>query len=83
MMWNKTRCYVTGTQQSFIVLNTTHCYVTGTQQSFIVLNTTHCYVTGTSECNGNHLSYTSTGPAASQGEPKCKFQDKKPGNYFD
>jgi hypothetical protein len=47
-----------------------------------VLNITHCCVTGTSECNGNHLIYISTGPvASSQGEPKCKFQDKKPGNY--
>jgi len=38
-------------------------------------------VTGTAECNGNHLGYTSTGPVTSQGEPKGKFEDKKPGNY--
>ena len=50
-------------------------------ESSNVLNMTCCCVTGTAECNGNHLSYTSTGLVTSQGELKDKLQDKKPGNY--
>jgi len=50
-------------------------------ESSNVLKMTHCCVTGTAECNGNHLSYTSSGPVTSQGEPKGKLQDTKPGNY--
>lgn len=55
----------------------------GSKQSFNVLIMTHCCccVTGNAECNGNHLSYTSTGPLTSQGEPKGKFQDRKPSKY--
>ncbi|XP_023708555.1 nose resistant to fluoxetine protein 6 [Cryptotermes secundus] len=34
--------------------------------------------TGVSECNGNHLSYTATGPLESQDVPKSEFQDIKP-----
>lgn len=49
-------------------------------ESSNVMNMTHCCVTGTAECNGNHLSYTSTGLVTSQGEQKAKLQDKKPGN---
>ena len=57
----------------------------GTRHRANVLIMTHCCccVTGTAECNGNHLSYTPTGPVTSQGEPKGKFQDKEPGNYCD
>jgi len=37
-------------------------------------------VTGAAECNGNHLSYTATGPLESQDLRKSEFQDSKPGN---
>jgi hypothetical protein len=40
------------------------------------------FFTGATECNGNHLTYTATGPLESQGVSKSEFQDIKPGNYF-
>jgi hypothetical protein len=39
------------------------------------------FLAGVTECNGNHLTYTATGPLESQGVPKSEVQDIKPGNY--
>jgi hypothetical protein len=55
--------------------------VVGRLRRNTVLNAVHCYVTGAMECNGNHISYTATGPLHSQEVPKSEFRDSKPGNY--
>ncbi|KAJ4446596.1 hypothetical protein ANN_13293, partial [Periplaneta americana] len=34
---------------------------------------------GAMECNGNHLSYTATGPPDTQSMPKSEFHEKRPG----
>ncbi|KDR17635.1 nose resistant to fluoxetine protein 6-like [Zootermopsis nevadensis] len=38
----------------------------------------HTELSGATECNGNHLSYTATGPLESQGVRKPEFQGRNP-----